>query len=179
MEHLLKVSCSCLNRHPLPDSDEYDAYECGHLGGILIEVSFWDIVELGRMITVAFGSSYKLLKSLVCVTSRIADPNAYDESRQMEVSVDHARRWLADIQELQQSLVGAGRMPDADVAQLLEMIKKKRQEESEIGDSMTGADDSSQDEETQVQWDVAEILNSAAELCEASLSSANPILCVW
>ena len=44
---------------------------------------------------------------------------------------------------------------------------------------MTGADDSDPDEEIRVQWDVAEILNSATELCEASLSSANPILCVW
>jgi hypothetical protein len=136
-----EVHCHCQNRVALPGSDPLfdkphrnkrrlrekaskeveewerttkDMFECGHRGGILIELWPWNIMRLGKLI----GSIFRDEPGVFEVFPRVGDWRCY-ENELLLIRPDEVTLWLMEIEEVQRALLGCGSLRPVKVEKLV------------------------------------------------------------
>lgn len=213
-----EVHCACPNRVPLPGSDFYfdrphrnkrrltkkekeeveewerttkDMFDCGHRGGLVIELWPGDIIQLGYLL----GHLFRDEVSTYEVFARVGDWRNYDDELLL-IQPKDAELWLLEIEDIQQGFQGVRSLPLTKIERLiLELYREdlgsrldleRRLDEVEaitasgLIASMKRNVHQSQhpDIESTVEKMMA-ALSNAAKLCDWSIKTGNPIRLLW
>ncbi|HEU4769326.1 MAG TPA: hypothetical protein VFS77_18305 [Pyrinomonadaceae bacterium] len=211
-----EVQCRCPNRRPLPEGDfmfgrphrrksrlnqreleevkEWERttqymYECGHRSGVVIEFGTGEIISLGDLI----GSIFQ--DETFEIFTRIGDWRNYDDELLL-IQPDDAQMWLLEIDEIKQSMSGAGSIPREKIERLI--LETYPQEIGTYRDLRARLDDAAakfpfapiaalkrnveQYPHPDLELSVDKIntaLADATRLCHASIEIGNPIRMLW
>ena len=145
-------------------------FACGHRGGLLIELWPGDIIHIGSLT----GSANGVLE----LFERIGNTMSYDNDEELcLVSSEDADFWLQEIEALQQSLDGHGKVPRQNIERLMDgFVEVERFHARHDGNehTLTPAMYVERAKER-----IRRALTDAVALCRTSIDIGNPIRLLW